>query len=446
MSGKLNESIAEEMHRYLLENHVEDNVENAVNKTLRARAPKSSLHMASTLLASAGLPTLSSAIEELSMNRNQPEDSMAWLVSRLGPVPAYRPTVQDLLDIFNIVGHFTVIQAYLDARGAFEKRVSVVAAATINKPIADVSDEVLKNVADNLRAAEPVTPHVERAMRLVLEHSPSWKFEDSGRVDKYPTMRSDEIRAMQFTQEEVTTIRHIIFAHAPPVMTDYMRVRRVREACFHQTLSAQNPVAIVTVGAPGGGKTYVATQACVPYLQQHHGTPQLNALVHIDPDKMISGVCDNNNAYRPLANFCNHETFLAAVGQRRHMLFDGTGKDLMNTCGRVISRLRAANYRVFICIVLASYDKCLQRIRTRFEETGRDVPEPFVRMTNEALQKVIPVYLHEQQSMCEALLIYDNDSDVVDVSPRVISNGASVTEALSFCQNMLQIPDSASKG
>jgi hypothetical protein len=31
---------------------------------------------------------------------------------------------------------------------------------------------------------------------------------------------------------------------------------------------------------------------------------------------------------------------LAAVAQRRHLVFDSTGKSLANTCGRVIGRLR----------------------------------------------------------------------------------------------------------
>jgi hypothetical protein len=33
---------------------------------------------------------------------------------------------------------------------------------------------------------------------------------------------------------------------------------------------------------------------------------------------------------RPYANFVNHENFLAAVAQRRHLIFDGSGRDPLN--------------------------------------------------------------------------------------------------------------------
>ena len=84
--------------------------------------------------------------------------------------------------------------------------------------------------------------------------------------------------------------------------------------------------------------------------------PAPGAYLTIDPDFWLSANCHNDNACRPLVNWCNHENFLKAVELKQHMLFDGTGKSLLNTCGRVIARLKAAGYRIHICIVLASFD------------------------------------------------------------------------------------------
>ena len=59
-------------------------------------------------------------------------------------------------------------------------------------------------------------------------------------------------------------------------------------------------------------------------------------------------------------------SFLRAVGLKQHLIFDGTGKSLLNTCGRIISRMKRQGYRVHLCIVLASYDSCMANIKARF--------------------------------------------------------------------------------
>ena len=77
---------------------------------------------------------------------------------------------------------------------------------------------------------------------------------------------------------------------------------------------------------------------------------------------------------RPYANFLNHENFLTAVAQRRNLIFDGSGRDPLNICGRVISRLTAAGYRVHMVMVLCSYKRCLERAETRRAQTGQPPP------------------------------------------------------------------------
>ena len=103
------------------------------------------------------------------------------------------------------------------------------------------------------------------------------------------------------------------------------------------TRCAFRPFLVVLAGPPGSGKTS-ALRMCIERLINQQGGPPQSHYVDINPDYWITQLCDNNNAYRPVANFLNHETFLSAVAQRRHIIFDGTAKSVLNTVGRVISR------------------------------------------------------------------------------------------------------------
>ena len=167
-----------------------------------------------------------------------------------------------------------------------------------------------------------------------------------------------------------------------------MLVAELRAEIFDGSRCSFTPVAVVMVGTPGSGKTTLVQQG-LEYLQSRHGGPPPAHYAHINPDTWITEMCDNNNAHRNAANYANHETFLLAIRQRRHVVFDAIGKSVLNTCGRVIARLQQAGYRVHICTVLATFETCCQRILHRREASGRvvsgrvvegrSVPEAMVR-------------------------------------------------------------------
>ena len=107
-----------------------------------------------------------------------------------------------------------------------------------------------------------------------------------------------------------------------------------------------------------------------------------------------------------------HPPSLCATWQvrlKQHLVFDGTGKSLLNTCGRVISRLRAAGYRIHLCVVLASFDTCVANIADRKMRTGRDVPLRIVRETFEMLRTAIDVYIDRHSEVADRVLFYNND-------------------------------------
>ena len=91
------------------------------------------------------------------------------------------------------------------------------------------------------------------------------------------------------------------------------------------------------------------------------------------------------------------------------MLFDGSGRDPLNICGRVISRMCAHDYRVTMVIVLCSYDKCLERAKLRQAQTGRETPVSFIDFVFKSLQNAIPLYIRQHAHIAERLLLYSNE-------------------------------------
>ena len=184
--------------------------------------------------------------------------------------------------------------------------------------------------------------------------------------------------------------------------------------------------------ASGSGKSYSMSQL-LPWMTQRFGAPARESYAYINPDLWISKLCDNNNTYRALANYCNHETFLTAVGQRRHLIFDATGRQLKNTCGRIIGRLERAGYRVHLVIVLASFSTCWHRIEQRCAGTGRGVPHVIFQETFLDLGGVVPTYLRgPSQGLCESAVLCNNDQSARAsvVYERKVEEGVATSVAL----------------
>ena len=75
------------------------------------------------------------------------------------------------------------------------------------------------------------------------------------------------------------------------------------------TCCSLRPTAIIMAGPPGSGKSK-SLDDCIPLVHQHHGGPAtFDEYAIINPDVWIGELCENNNAHRNVANYCNHETF-----------------------------------------------------------------------------------------------------------------------------------------
>ena len=147
-------------------------------------------------------------------------------------------------------------------------------------------------------------------------------------------------------------------------------------------------------------------------------------------------------AARPYANFLNHENFLTAVAQRRNLIFDGSGRDPLNICGRVISRMVAAGYRVHMVMVLCSHATCLERAASRQAKTGRETPLGFINMVFKSLQTAVPIYLRNHAKIAERLAVYVNETQPVLKYDLIASSGPNaVDDAIALSSGLLKLPE-----
>ena len=254
-------------------------------------------------------------------------------------------------------------------------------------------------------------PPLRAAIARILPRHDAWAHDESGRVDNPPTVSPQELVALSPSQ--LDDLKRLAFVMAPPHMLDGAQIRGHTATLYkHVRPDAdvmRQPTAVVTVGAPGSGKSYVAAKEALALLHSMGEGPAPDQYLYSDPDFWLTSNCQNDNACRPLVNWLNHETFLKAIRLKQHIFFDGTGKSLMNTCGRVISRLRGAGYAVHLCIVFAGYDSCVSNIAERKKRTGRDVPLKFVSDTIEMLAPAVDVYVSRHSEICERVLVYTNE-------------------------------------
>jgi predicted ABC-type ATPase len=370
---------------------------------------------------------------------------------------AARVSLKMLLDAFSITKGFDVLRAAVGQYSTEDEFVAAVSKALVEQWKIKSNDEdaavskafmkSLQNMTTNLEGLFPLPPRIETAFELVLKYHEGWKHDATGRVDNPPSV-DDSDDKFSLRHGEMQQVRRVLFAHAPPEMLNIERLASVQNSSCGTSSGADAPCAIITVGAPGAGKSHMLSH-CTSFLANEmvlpsstNGLPSSTSkYARVDPDKHLTHMCNNDNNFRMLANFNTMEDLATAMDQRRHILFDGTGKDIGNTCGRIISRLRAAHYRVFVCIVVASQDACLARIEARRKETGRGVGLDFVQSTIQSLRNTaIPIYISKQTSLAEAVLVYDNEVDGPAAVPRfVVADGSNnASEALEFVSQKLQ--------
>ena len=410
------------------------------------------------------------------------------------PVRNTRITLENLLDIINVQGSKLIVllnNIIVATRAESQPypmdavvRIAAAASRALAEEIcpgadkrATHSDLIKRHIEIALQGLSTVL--LEKLERLVARF-PSWKPDSTGRVDNAPRLSGPDSE-ITFSQDELHCVRHILYAYLPAWTTLDQVINARRELLYPNSNPARGPAptpkmraaaasppcAIITVGPVGSGKSWVlhGAESNIDDTISHafgrrFPAPPLSEFSVLDPDSVLHGLAAGmglpfDPTLRSYANFVNHENFCCAVQMRRHLIFDGSGRDPTNICGRVISRLRAHGYRVVFLVVLTSFDTARRRASERERRTGRATSESFTRFVYASLQASLPIYLRGcggERTAADGVLLYTNDKDggrpVLEHTlvgehrsgEHADEHAATLASAISLGKAMLQLP------
>ena len=144
-------------------------------------------------------------------------------------------------------------------------------------------------------------PRLRKLVALVQEHSTRWSFADDGTAQA-PALPL-ESSAVFFRIDTLTAdaLRTLCFLDKPPALSCAHAIAALRGRVLEQSHCNARPVAVVMAGAPGSGKSN-SLAACLPLIARQFEGPPGGAYAVINPDIWIGELCDNNNAFRNVAN------------------------------------------------------------------------------------------------------------------------------------------------
>ena len=186
------------------------------------------------------------------------------------------------------------------------------------------------------------------------------------------------------------------------------------------TPEGQRPVAVLMVGTPGSGKTTLA---------EHMGAGDF---AHIEADlykqqlpeyrqSIEAGARDAAGVTHEEGKLIANRVWRGALDQNKSVLYDATGS-WPQVYMRMIRQLRKRGYQVHLIMPDLPVEESLRRVRKRFEDTGRNVPERAVRNVDAVVQYSFRKLRHE----VDGFLLFDNSG----TEPRLIWEGKGGEETV----------------
>jgi hypothetical protein len=134
--------------------------------------------------------------------------------------------------------------------------------------------------------------------------------------------------------------------------------------------ASAEPWLLVTVGVQGVGKGNVISNA-LEYFPTFEGLGDDSGYFNCDPDEIYKVLRrqatgpDKDPPTRDFVNYWNHVSFGVALTKGSNIIFDGSGRESKNICGRTIARALERNYRIGFLVVTLPMTRIIGQIYER---------------------------------------------------------------------------------
>ena len=183
------------------------------------------------------------------------------------------------------------------------------------------------------------------------------------------------------------------------------------------TTRVQNPISFMQGGGPASGKSSIIDSGFVKFPKN---------MVKIDADAIKQLLPEYQRAIAagdPFAAALTHQesSYISqrlldeAVRGGRNLLLDGTGDGSLSKLAGRIERMRAEGARVVANYVSLDTDLAVKIQRIRAAETGREVPEQFLRDNHAKISEILPDAL--ERNLFDDLSLWDTN---LKDNPRLI--------------------------
>jgi predicted ABC-type ATPase len=155
------------------------------------------------------------------------------------------------------------------------------------------------------------------------------------------------------------------------------------------------PVATILGGGPASGKSTIAKQAI---RSTNHVTIDVDHIRTLLPEYAEGVLAKRANAAKITheeASYIAKRVTAQAIEGRYSMVLDGTGDSSFESLARKVSAARASGARVVGRYVTIDTDEAVRRAKKRGDETGRYVPNTYIREVHKNISHVLPKAMRE---------------------------------------------------
>tara|TARA_R110000772_G_scaffold228074_1_gene338799 strand:- start:1566 stop:3434 length:1869 start_codon:yes stop_codon:yes gene_type:complete len=213
---------------------------------------------------------------------------------------------------------------------------------------------------------------------------------------------------------------------------------QIVEDFFKDVKPVKNPIARMTGGGPASGKSSIFTQGKVKSIK--------NA-VNIDSDEIKKYLPEYNlkNAANDAtaAAFAHEESsYLSkiimekAARNKNNLFLDGTGDSGIDKLIKKAKKMRLGGQKLVADYVTVDTAEAVRRNVKRFEDSGRMVPNKYVRKTHAEISKILPEAL--ERDVFDEVTLWDTNTKDLTIKVMDRKNGVTTIYDEGLWQRFLR--------